>query len=250
VVGTRTSNLNIAAPSADSEVSPILTVEFRTEPTGVLAVLQSVVRDTGSVELDNAFYVEDGEWMESLTIASPAPDEVISRLDDTSGVSVFHVESVPSGPTETSLQRVVLFAKEPYPFILETVLRRHAIPNRVVLEDDYVTVITTVSEWEDFRGMADAVEEKFGTFELSRVNEKATPGEPLDSGRLSEVLVSKLTDEQLDVLETAYSMGYFEVPRQVSAQDVADRLGIQQSTFSERIRTAEAAFLEIVFAPR
>jgi predicted DNA binding protein len=216
----------------------------------VLAALESVVGGSGSVELDNAFYVEDGEWMESLTVASATPDEVIDRLDGVSGVSVFHVESIPSGPTETSLQRVVLFAKEPYPFVLEMVLRRHAIPNRVVLQDGQVTVIATVAEWEDFREMADGVEEKLGTFELSRVNEKSTPGEPLDSGRLSAVLVSKLTDEQLDVLETAYSMGYFEVPREASAREVAERLGIQQSTFSERIRTAEAAFLDIVFAPR
>lgn len=188
--------------------------------------------------------------MESLTVASTSPDEVIECLDDVSGITVFHVQSIPSGPTEMSLQRVSLFAKEPYPFVLGVVLRRHAIPNRVVLEDRQVTVIATVAEWEDFREVADDVEDRFGTFELSRVTEQSTPGEPLDSGRLADVLVSKLTDEQLDVLETAYSMGYFKVPREVSAQEVADRLGIQQSTFSERVRTAEHAFLELVFAPR
>lgn len=230
--------------------SSLLTVEFETEPTGVLAELAPAIGNNGSVELDNAFYVEDGEWLESLTVASTEEIDAERRLEAISGVSVFYAQSIPSGPTGTYRTRNVVFAREPYPFVLELVLRRHAIPNRLVLRNGMVTVIATVRDWEDFREMAADVEEKFGTFDLSRVDNASRPGEPLDSGRLSDVLVSKLTDDQLNVLETAYSMGYFAVPRDSSAREVAAKLDIQQSTFSERIRTAERAFLELVFGSR
>lgn len=225
----------------------LLTIEFVTEPTGTFAELASMLGSDGSVELDNAFYVEDGEWLESLTVATTEEIDVERRLKSISGVSVFYTQRVPSGPTGTHLTRSVVFAREPYPFILELVLRRHAIPNRLVLRNGSVTVIATVGDWDDFREMADDVEAKFGAFDLVQVEQTDRPGEPLDSGRLSDVLVSKLSDDQLEVLETAYSMGYFAVPREASAKEVAARLDIQQSTFSERIRTAERSLFELVF---
>lgn len=48
-----------------------------------------------------------------------------------------------------------------------------------------------------------------------------------------------LTDRQLEVLRTAYAMGYYEVPRTVSTADVAEELGIDASTVSEHLRRAE-----------
>lgn len=230
--------------------SDLLTIEFETEPSGTLAALAPAVGDHGSIELDNAFYIEDGEWLESLTIASTEDIDVDRQLESISGVSIFYTEPIPSGPIGTHLMRSVIFARESYPFILELVLRKHAIPNRLVLQNGTVKVIATVRDWDDFQEIAADVEAKFGTFDLIQVEKTSRPGEPLDSGRLSDVLVSKLSDDQLSILETAYSMGYFAVPRESSAKEVASELGIKQSTFSERIRTAERAFLELVFQSR
>ncbi|MDS0300659.1 helix-turn-helix domain-containing protein [Halogeometricum sp. S1BR25-6] len=232
------------------EGETILTIEFETESTGVVAELLPFVGDGGSIEVDNAFYVEDGEWLESFTVASTEEVDLEARFEEVPGVSVFYTQSIPSGSAGTHLARAVVFANEPYPYVLETVLRRHAIPNRLVVERGTVSVIATVAEWDDFRELADDVEEKYGRFDLLKVNETDRPGEPLDSGRLTDVLVSKFSDHQIDVLETAYTMGYFAVPREASAQEVADALEIQQSTFSERIRTAQHTLFELIFSTR
>lgn len=56
------------------------------------------------------------------------------------------------------------------------------------------------------------------------------PGEPLDGGRITEVITTKLADEQLAVLETAYELGYFDVPRTASTNDIAGALDVSQST--------------------
>lgn len=48
-----------------------------------------------------------------------------------------------------------------------------------------------------------------------------------------------LTDRQREVLETANAMGYYEVPRETTASDVAARLGVQRATVTEHLQRAE-----------
>jgi predicted DNA binding protein len=63
----------------------------------------------------------------------------------------------------------------------------------------------------------------------------------------AEVGRHALTEDQHEVLRLATKHGYYEVPRQSTAADLADALGISQSTFSERIRQAQGALNESVF---
>jgi predicted DNA binding protein len=118
------------------------------------------------------------------------------------------------------------------------------------MQGDSFEVVTTTRDWEQFRSLADEVEATLGEFKLLSVNQNEDPGEPLDSGRLTEVLVSKLTDKQLEILELAYNHGYFEIPRETSETKLADELDIAQSTVSERLRTAERELLEIIYGLR
>ncbi|WP_042665750.1 helix-turn-helix domain-containing protein [Haloferax sp. ATB1] len=208
------------------------------------------LRDARSIELDNAFYVEDGTWIESLTIASNDPFDVESLLADISGVTVFYDEEIPTASTDVQIRRVTILANESYPFILGLVLRQETIPNRIVLQDGVFEVVATAQDWDHFRELADEIQETLGEFELRSVTQDETPGEPLDSGRLKEVLISKLTDDQLAVLETAFNHGYFHIPRETSETELADELGIAQSTLSERLRTAERNLLELIYGPR
>nr|WP_128081353.1 helix-turn-helix domain-containing protein [Haloferax sp. ATB1] len=228
----------------------MLRVEFTTAPTGVMSKIDRRLRDARSIELDNAFYVEDGTWIESLTIASNDPFDVESLLADISGVTVFYDEEIPTASTDVQIRRVTILANESYPFILGLVLRQETIPNRIVLQDGVFEVVATAQDWDHFRELADEIQETLGEFELRSVTQDEAPGEPLDSGRLKEVLISKLTDDQLAVLETAFNHGYFHIPRETSETELADELGIAQSTLSERLRTAERNLLELIYGPR
>lgn len=58
---------------------------------------------------------------------------------------------------------------------------------------------------------------------------------------------SQLTEKQRAVLKTAFHAGYFEWPRKSTGEEVADRLGITQATFSEHFRAAERTLFEAVF---
>lgn len=52
-----------------------------------------------------------------------------------------------------------------------------------------------------------------------------------------------LTPAQEEAVRIAFALGYFEVPRAVTASDVADELGISKSAFLERLRRAQQALL-------
>jgi hypothetical protein len=212
--------------------------------------LDAELENVRSIELDNAFYIEDGKWIESLTISSTVdfdPDDVVAKIW---GVEMFYTHEIPTGPSDVTVRRLTMIANESYPFILGLVLRREAIPNRIVLQGGEFEVVVTTRDWEGFRSLADDLENSLGMFELQSVNQIERPGEPLDSGRITEVLATKLSHEQLAVLETAYEIGYFDVPRIASTDDIAEELNVSQSTASERLRVAERNLLTLLYGRR
>ncbi|WP_435177750.1 helix-turn-helix domain-containing protein [Halorussus sp. AFM4] len=56
-----------------------------------------------------------------------------------------------------------------------------------------------------------------------------------------------VTPAQEAALRTALEMGYFEVPREVTAREVADELGISKSAFLERLHRGQATLFGQVF---
>lgn len=141
-----------------------------------------------------------------------------------------------------------MIAHEPYPFLLGLILREIAIPNRLMLSSDRFNGVATVAEWDDFRRLADKLQEQYGQFELLSVNQVETTGAPLGSGQLGRAVRNELSRDQLIVLQTAHEMGYFDTPRKTSADDIATELDIAQSTFSERLRLAENQLFDMVFS--
>jgi DNA-binding CsgD family transcriptional regulator len=52
-----------------------------------------------------------------------------------------------------------------------------------------------------------------------------------------------LTDRQREVVETAYEMGFYDVPREVSTEAIAAELGVDSSTVAEHLQRAERNLL-------
>ncbi len=55
--------------------------------------------------------------------------------------------------------------------------------------------------------------------------------------------IARLTDKQRRVLITAYRFGYYDVPRRISAEELASKLNLVKSTFSAHVRKAERRLL-------
>jgi len=58
-----------------------------------------------------------------------------------------------------------------------------------------------------------------------------------------EQTLETLTDRQLEVLQTAYEMGFYDVPREVTVADVAEEIGLDGGTVSEHLQRAERNIL-------
>lgn len=69
--------------------------------------------------------------------------------------------------------------------------------------------------------------------DLQQLGSYEGPGQPLDT----------LTNRQREVIQTAFDMGYYEVPREASTEDVAGELGIDPSTVTEHLQRAERNIL-------
>lgn len=78
------------------------------------------------------------------------------------------------------------------------------------------------------------------TLELERVGDFSGPTDPLES----------LTERQREILDTAYEMGYYQVPRSVSTSDVASVVDLDPSTVAEHLQRAERNLLDTVLASR
>jgi predicted DNA binding protein len=62
--------------------------------------------------------------------------------------------------------------------------------------------------------------------------------------------LSKLTDKQRKVILTAFSLGYYDIPRRVGSNELAARLGIGNPTFVMHRRKAEKTLLSNLIEPR
>jgi hypothetical protein len=60
----------------------------------------------------------------------------------------------------------------------------------------------------------------------------------------AESPLAKLTAKQKQVLLTAFALGYYDVPRRVSSEDLSRHLKADKSTIVEHLRKAESSLME------
>jgi predicted DNA binding protein len=66
-------------------------------------------------------------------------------------------------------------------------------------------------------------------------------------GSYQQLLSTRLTEKQREVIQTAFEMGFYDWPREATGEDVAEELGIASATFSEQIHAAERKLFTALF---
>jgi DNA-binding CsgD family transcriptional regulator len=64
----------------------------------------------------------------------------------------------------------------------------------------------------------------------------------------AESLLSKLTLKQRQALLTAYALGYYDIPRRISSEELARHLNADKSTVVEHLRKAERKLIDRIIA--
>ncbi|WP_438267275.1 helix-turn-helix domain-containing protein [Halorubellus salinus] len=124
------------------------------------------------------------------------------------------------------------------------VVEAHDCPTvDVAIRDDGVHVTFHVPNMTDLQALVADLREQFPSLDVQRLLRSTG-----DAGAHNLVFVDRgrLTDRQLEVLETAHRMGYFQHPKGANAGEVATELDITRSTFSEHLAAAQGKLLDAI----
>lgn len=86
---------------------------------------------------------------------------------------------------------------------------------------------------------------EFGSVSVERIT-RDFRREVMPSRAEWQELLSSIPPRQREFLNTAVEMGYFEIPRQVTLEELADEMGITKTTVSNHLRKAEQQLIEFV----
>jgi predicted DNA binding protein len=106
-------------------------------------------------------------------------------------------------------------------------------------------VEASVPQSTDVRAVVEAVQRAHPATDLlaQRERERTVQTE----AEFRAALQSRLTDRQREALETAFLGGFFEWPRESTGEDIAEVMGIAQSTFLQHLRAANRKLLSELF---
>ncbi len=225
----------------------MLRIEFQTPVAGITSKLFELELPIKSLEIDNALPVAGDSVFLFLTVrfdTEVTPEQFAGQLTD--------IELVEMQPTQVNSHTYYLglITGFCHASILSLLTKNHAIPHRIVGKHAYLEIIASVRDWNHLKTVASAIENEHGSLELMGTTQTDSIGFPLGSNKIKQSVSGKLSDEQLELLETSYRMGYFRVPQEVTAAEIASELDISRSTLSERLRRVEHNFCELLFGPQ
>ena len=127
-----------------------------------------------------------------------------------------------------------------HPCVVHELTNEGFMSESLQYRDGTGTFMGAVVGYDVLRGVLDRAGETVGV-KLERVH-------PLGSGD-EEAIARRwnVTPAQEEALRAAYAMGYFSVPKAVSAEAVAQELGISKSAFLERLRRGQASLFGQMF---
>ena len=128
--------------------------------------------------------------------------------------------------------------------VLTWLLDHGAIPQSVHIEAPTGSLSVHLPKEENIREFVELFQSRYtGTTLHSR-------RETEQHGHYETVLATledRLTPRQQEVLQLAYSCGYFETPRDKTASDLAEVLGIAQPTFTNHLRASQRKLLAVLY---
>ena len=129
------------------------------------------------------------------------------------------------------------------PFLALELADHGAVFREATADPTTTTLVIDIPDGIDVRTIAQLVSETFSSVELRA---KQTLDQTVAHDLYSRFL-EKLTERQLEVIQTAYYSGYFESPRESTGEDVAATLGISPPAFYAHARTVQRKLFATLF---
>lgn len=111
---------------------------------------------------------------------------------------------------------------------------------RYVAAEGSLTIEFHAADYEELRTVVDGLRTAFPDVDVQRLVRAPTAERTRDTVHVDR---NKLTARQLEILETAEAMGYFDRPRGANATEIAAELDIDPSTFGDHLAAAQSKLL-------
>lgn len=175
----------------------------------------------------------------SITWSRAAGESVVEEVDLRGAGSTDDLPADASVVFDGEDARRVRFSRDERGCICDAVERRGCPVTDVRAERGSLSMTFYASDASAVRTVVADLRDLSDSVHIDRLARTARDGGDdfvlVDRGRL--------TDRQIEVLETALAMGYFDRPRAANATQVAEELGISLSTFTEHLATAQSKVL-------
>ncbi|EMA46024.1 putative PAS/PAC sensor protein [Halococcus saccharolyticus DSM 5350] len=129
------------------------------------------------------------------------------------------------------------------PFLARDLADHGVVLRSSTADGETTTLVVDVPSSVDVRHIHQVITETFTDIELQS---KQTV-ERASSRNLHAEFFDRLTERQLEVLQTAYYSGFFESPRESTGEEVADTLGISPPAFYRHARTVQRKLFSALF---
>jgi PAS domain S-box-containing protein len=212
-------------------------LEFNVEDKGLFPVRATDTIDC-QIQLDRTIRRSGSNFSRFYIVEDIHPDEVIKIAD--------------VAPTIESA-RTVSEGDETNPGVIEvtgstwfgSMFTDHgAVLREATAQTGEATVVVEAPQGADISALVERFQDEYPETEFVAQRHRERTIRSLFE--LQDVLQEELTERQWETLQTAYSAGYFEWPRESSGEVVADLLDVTQPTFNQHIRVAEQKAIELL----
>ena len=231
---------------------------------------------TGINALQNQRLLATDEYIE-LTFTGSSPAPVVAELADRAGCEItyrgavsrsdgkFVLSVLASGVNAEAIEEAAKTLADPpevrtvAPYddaclleiipagesIVRTVLDNNGSIRGLTADGDRAELRVEVPRTVNPNMVVETVIDRYGG--LSLAAQRRRERDPNSRTELIESLRDELTDRQLETVQKAYLSDYFEWPRPVSGESIADSMGITRSTFHQHLRAAQSKIMGELF---
>ncbi|WP_324664625.1 GAF domain-containing protein [Haloarcula sediminis] len=186
---------------------------------------------SGTVTIEDAIPVTDGEYLLYGTVSRDGTDllsAIADRQDHWEGVEIHDRDTDEELRFEAPLRD---------PPLLTALANTGGVLVEAGIEGGNYHMTLQFPPSGDVRSVTETIQAVYPDAEM--LTRRQTTREGTQASTVVRKIGAELTERQSVVLRTAYHAGFFEWPRTVSGEDVADSLDIAPPTFHQHLRKAE-----------
>lgn len=191
------------------------------------------------LELERITTDAEGDLVEYVRLRGVDADEIREYVTDVDDVAAVQ----PIYDADELLVRVTV----PGTSTVDTLANYGAVVGSLAADGTESTLVAELATTADVRSVVEAVSEAHPGADLARQRERDRT--PDTRGRFRSTVEDRVTARQLEALQLAHFGGFFAWPRESSGDELADRMGVSQSTFLQHLRAGQRKVFEAFFDP-